>query len=134
MTGSATAILGYAGWMLLLLVLVVVMRTVISQRTEKQVNEFSPGGEDVPGFGHRVTRAHLNCVENIGPFIAIIVAAYLSDQLTVTDQLAMWVLYARIAQSVVHLISTALPMVMIRGTLLLVQIALQGWMIFQLAF
>ncbi|MDY6941490.1 MAG: MAPEG family protein [Pseudomonadota bacterium] len=134
MTASATAILGYAGWMLLLLVLVVVMRTVISQRTEKQVNEFSPGGEDVPGFGHRVTRAHLNCVENIGPFIAIIVAAYLSDQLAVTDQLAMWVLYARIAQSVVHLISTALPMVMIRGTLLLVQIALQGWMIFQLAF
>lgn len=132
MSISAFAVTGFAAWTIFLLVLVVVMRTITTAATGKPLNAYSPGGEDLSPLGQRITRAHLNCAENLPIFAAVILGAAASDQLGVTDGLAMWVLYARIAQSVVHVISTAPVMVTIRGTLLLVQLGLQGWMIYQL--
>jgi ABC-type bacteriocin/lantibiotic exporter with double-glycine peptidase domain len=44
------------------------------------------------------------------------------------------VLYARIAQSVVHMISANLPMVLVRGGFFFVQVVLMGWYAWQLLF
>ena len=51
-------------------------------------------------------------------------AAVATGNAAVTDPLAMVLLYLRIAQSVVHLISTAVPFVLIRATLFVGQLAI----------
>ncbi len=133
MNATALAVVAYGCWMLIQLLLVVMVRGAESMRSGKPLNQFAPGGEDVPGLGHRVTRAHLNSVENIGPFLAVMFAAFMSNQTAVTDGLAWYVVYARVGQSVIHMISATLPMVMIRGTLLTVQIGLLLYMAYLLA-
>jgi hypothetical protein len=42
-------------------------------------------------------------------FVALAVGAALSGQVAVTDPHAMWVLYARIGQSLRHVVSTSVP-------------------------
>ena len=65
---------------------------------------------------------------------AVILSAAVAGRGDVTDPLAMPLLYARLGQSAVHLISTSLPMVLIRATLLLVQIAIVASWILHLVF
>jgi len=108
------------------------VRVLTSQRTGKAVNSFAADGSDIEGFGQRLTRAHLNCVELLPVFAAVILAAAVAGRGTVTDGLAMTALYARLGQSVVHMASTAVPAVLIRATLFVVQLAIIAWWIFQL--
>lgn len=81
-----------------------------------------------------MTRAHLNCVENLPVFAALVAAAGLSGQLAVMESTAMYVLYARIGQSVAHLISTSPAMVWIRATFFFVQVLLMACYAYQLLF
>ena len=53
-------------------------------------------------------------------------------RLAVTDPLAMWVLYARIGQSLTHIVSTSIPAVQLRATLFFAQIVIYLWWAFHL--
>jgi uncharacterized MAPEG superfamily protein len=129
------ALTGFAGWTLVLMLVMTTNRVLNSFGGPKiPMNKFSATGEDLPGFGQRVTRAHLNCLENLPVFAALVVATVLSGQFGVMEGTAMYVLYARIAQSVVHMISASLPMVLVRGSFFLVQVVLMGWYTCQLLF
>lgn len=129
------ALTGFAGWTLLLMLIMTTNRVLNSFGGAKiPMNKFSATGEDLPGFGQRVTRAHLNCLENLPVFAALVAATILSGQFGVMDSTAMYVLYARIAQSVVHLISASLPMVLVRGSFFFIQVALMVWYACQLLF
>jgi uncharacterized MAPEG superfamily protein len=108
------------------------LRLVIAMQGEKALNSFSPDGSDLEGFGRRLTRAHLNCLEFLPVFGAVALAAYGSGQLSVTDPLAMVLLYARLAQSIVHMISVAAPAVLVRATCFVVQLGIVAYWIFQL--
>ena len=132
MSATLTALAIYGFWTLLLLLIVVVARGADNMINGTALNAFDPQGEGMFPFGQRVTRAHLNCVENLPPFIAIVAVAYMTDQLAVTDGLAYVVLGARIIQSSVHMLSTAQPVVMIRGTMLAVQIVILMYSAYQL--
>lgn len=133
MTTSLVALCLFAGWTVLLVTSVALFRGLFSSRSGKAVNTFSPDGTDVGGFGQRLTRAHLNCVEFLPVAGAVILSAAVAGRGEVTDPLAMPLLYARLGQSVVHLISISVPMVLIRATLLVVQIAIVAIWIFRLA-
>lgn len=124
MTPSLTALCLFAGWTLVLVLAVAGYRALVSQRTGKAVNTFSPYGDDIDAFGQRLTRAHLNCVEVLPVVAAVILSAAVAGRADVTDGLAMPLFYARIGQSVVHLISTSLPFVLVRATLFVVQLAI----------
>jgi len=125
MEEGITALVGFAAWTLVIALIMVFNRFANSFGGSKiALNKFSPDGEDLPGFGRRVTRAHLNCLETLPVFAALVAAAGLSDQMAILDGTVMFVLYARICQSVVHMTSTALPMVYLRGGLLGVQLVL----------
>ena len=129
------ALAGFAGWTLVVMLIMTTNRVLNSVGGPKiPMNKFSATGEDLPGFGHRVTRAHLNCLENLPVFAALVAAAGFSQQLGIMESTAMCVLYARIAQSVVHMISANLPMVLVRGGLFFVQVVLMGWYAWQLLF
>ncbi|SLN17866.1 MAPEG family protein [Oceanibacterium hippocampi] len=58
--------------------------------------------EDMPGWVQRANRAHLNMVENLAPFAALILVATLSGSTNDTTALAAWVfLAARIGHAVI---------------------------------
>jgi uncharacterized MAPEG superfamily protein len=132
MTPSLIALCGFAAWTVLLVFALANVRVLTSQRTGKAVNTFNADGSDIEGFGQRLTRAHLNCVELLPVFAAVILAAAVAGKGAVTDGLAMTALYARFGQSIVHMASTAVPAVLVRATLFVVQLAIIAWWIFQL--
>jgi uncharacterized MAPEG superfamily protein len=85
---------------------------------------FDPNGNDLEGYGRRLTRALANCLENIPLFIGVLLFAIVTDNTDITNGTACWLLYARIAQSMVHLISTSKTMIMVRFAFFLVQVGL----------
>ncbi len=129
---TATALVGFAGWFALLSIVLGLYRVglVLSQR--KAANAFATDGRDLEPIGQRLTRARDNCFETLPLFAALALGASLSNRLDVTDPLAMWVLYARIAQSLTHLASTSVPAVFLRGTLFFVQMLIYAWWAIQL--
>ena len=132
MSPSALALIGYAAWTLLLLVAIVLVRTVLVLKKERAANSFAPWGEDVSPFAARLCRAHANCYENLPIFAALILLAMFTGHGEITDSLARWVLVARVAQSVVHLISTSEMAVTLRVTFLLAQLGIEAYWIVQL--
>jgi uncharacterized MAPEG superfamily protein len=135
MNPALHALAGFAGWTILLTLIMATNRMANMFGGAKiPINKFSPSGEDLPGFGHRITRAHMNCVENLPTFAALVAAAGLSGQFGVMEGTAMYVLYARIGQSVAHLISTAPVMVWIRATFFFVQVLLMACYAYRMLF
>ena len=129
MSASVICLLGLIGWSILLTFLVVLVRvkpilggTIV----------FEQDGSDLPGFAQRVTRAHGNSLENLAIPAALILYGVATGQSAVTDGLAMVVLGARVAQSVVHMSSSAFPAVLARATLFVVQVVI--WIIWALGF
>lgn len=130
MSPTAVALLGYAAWTLALVFSLGVFRTSVALSKGKKANTFSPSGEDLGGFGLRLTRAHANCYENLPIAGAVTLYAIATGQTAITDPLAYALLGARVAQSLVHLVSTAPAMVMVRLVFFLAQVAiLASWLL-----
>jgi len=129
---TATALVGFATWLVLLTFALAFFRAYVGATSGKALNTFMPDGSDTPGLGRRLTRARDNCFETLPVFAAIALGAQLSGRLNVTDGLAPWVLYSRIAQSVIHIISTSVPAVLLRATMLTAQLVIYCWWAIQL--
>ena len=127
MAPTATALVGFATWLVLLTFVLAFYRGYVGASTGKPLNSFLPDGSDMPGFGRRLTRARDNCFETLPVFAAIALGAQLAGRLDVTNGLAAWVLYSRIVQSVTHVISTSVPAVLLRATMLTVQLGIYLW-------
>ena len=122
MSNTQCALLGLASWHVIVLFLLAGFRLYTSITQKKPANTFAPDGSDVPGFGQRLVRVHANCYENIPLFLALLLFTLVSNQSAVTDPSAMILLGARVGQSVVHMISTSVPAVLLRFALFLVQV------------
>jgi len=89
-------------------------RTYIVLKAGRATNAYTPDGSDVSPFVNRLSRAHANCYESF-PFIGgILLYAIASGTAEVTNSMALWLLGARIAQSVTHLLSGAAIFAQIR--------------------
>ena len=122
MSATESTILWLVVWWAVLLFQLPAIRMLASKKTGSM--SFDPSGTDLEGYGRRLTRAHANCVENIPLFIGVLLFAMATDNTAITDTTACWLLYARIAQSIVHLLSISTPMIMVRFSFYLVQVAL----------
>jgi len=123
MGSTATALVGFAGWFVLLSIAMAVYR--LTQIVGgKPVNSFAADGSDLAPLGHRLTRARDNCFETLPLFAALALGASLGGRLDVLDGLAMWVLYFRIGQSLVHIASTSVPAVQLRAAFFFAQITI----------
>ena len=127
MTG--TALLLFASWSMVLLVGIALYRSWISMTAGKALNSFTAAGTDLPGFGQRLTRAHANTYEFLPIAGAVMLFAIATDQSTITDDLAGVLIGARLAQSIVHLVSTSTIAVLLRFTFFLVQVCVVGYWI-----
>ena len=124
MTPSAVALLGFAGWTITLVVLLGLLRTGLVFAGKRRANEFRASGDDMQGFGQRLTRAHANCFENLPIAGAVLLYAIATGQTAITDDLAMAFLGARLLQSLTHIISTAPPAVLLRFGFFVAQVAI----------
>ena len=121
MTATATAICGLVLWAVLLSFVLIAVRMSSVFRDGKALNQFHSDGRDMAAAGLRVTRAHANAIENLALPAAIMLLAIATNNGDVTNGLATVFLGCRILQSIVHMISTSGPMVMIRGGLFTAQ-------------
>lgn len=124
MEPTAFALTGFVTWFVLLTVVLALFRVYYTASTGKPLNSFAPDGSDTPGLGRRLTRARDNCFETLPAFVALALVAQMSGRFDVTDGLAPWVLYSRIVQSVTHIVSVSIPAVLLRATMLVVQLVI----------
>jgi uncharacterized MAPEG superfamily protein len=132
MGATATALIGFAAWQLLLTLVLAFYRTALVLGGTKAANQFSTDGSDVGGFGQRLTRARDNCYENLPMFAALALGASLAGKIAVTDPLAMFLLYARLGQSITHMASTSVPAVFVRFGFYGAQVFIMLWWAIQL--
>lgn len=133
MTNTSCAIIGLASWSVAVLLLLAMFRVYTSAASGKAANTFAPDGSDVPGFGQRLVRVHANCYENIPLIIGVLLFALVTGQSAISDPTACWLLYARIGQSLVHLVSVSVPAVLVRFSLFAVQLGLLVCWLWQFA-
>lgn len=127
------AVLLYGGWMLLLTLTYAVPRVPQGLTGAKATNSWERDKPNTdPAIMQRIKHAHLNATESFPVFAAVVVIAGLMSQMDTVNVLAPWVLYARIAQSLLHISGTGFFQVMLRATAFVVQVALIGVMIFSL--
>lgn len=128
-----TAVLLYAAWMIVLALAYASPRIPLALFGKKPIDSWERGKEPIdPLFLQRAKSAHMNAIENFPLFAAVVVIAGLMDQIAMANSVAAYVLYARVAQSVVHISGTSFVQVMLRATFYLVQLALIVYMILQL--
>ena len=126
-TPSSLALVLYATWTLLLLTAIAALRTSETLARRRPRNGFAVFGEDVSAFSARLCRAHANCYENLPAFAALVLVAITSGHSQLTDPLALWLVAARICQSVTHLISTRNWALNLRFVFFVAQIGVPIW-------
>lgn len=119
------ALLGFVAWTLLLVTLVFLYRG-LRVLGGMPINGWPRGNKPSSDAGlvKRIEDAHANCLENLPIFAVIVLAAYASGKVAAIAVLAPCVLYARVGQSVCHLIATTKPLVFLRASFWLAQILL----------
>lgn len=95
----------FVAWALALLVVMETIRSKMVLARQVAANDFVPDNANLSPFMQRLARAHANCLEGIPIFGGLMLVALVSERQSVTDPLAYVLLFARILQSTIHLIS-----------------------------
>jgi len=126
---SIVALIFYALWAVALVLMVAADRVLQVVRGEARINSFPSGVQHGSDFYWRINRAHLNTVENLPIFGAIVLAGWVVGMETASfNRLALIVLAARIVQSAIHIASGSAMAVRLRFTAFAVQIVCEIWM------
>ena len=132
MTGM-TALLIYIVWTLILALSYATYRLPLVLTGKKAANHWERGNAvDDPAILVRAKAAHLNCLENLPLFAALVLVAAATGQSETVNAVAGFIVAARIGQSLVHLIGTSFPLVFVRASLFLAQVALMLYLAFAL--
>ena len=119
------ALIGFAAWTLLLVLVIFAWRGIEIVINGKKADSWTRGKQvDETALIRRIEHAHINCLENLPIFAVIVLAAAAMGKSAVTEPYAMYVLYARVAQSVTHMIGISHWLVLVRATFWAVQLAL----------
>lgn len=123
MNNTIIALTGYISWILVLLVILAAYRTQFAKKNQKSL-KFKSDGSDTDALGERITRAQANCVESFSFIGGTMLLAIATGASVITDGLALYVLVARLAQSIVHLSSTSNMAIQIRFVFFLIQVVI----------
>ncbi|HET9930226.1 MAG TPA: MAPEG family protein [Polyangiaceae bacterium] len=132
MTLPLYTLVGFAAWTLLLLACTVGVhrwRLILTKRAA--VNAFPADAPDGPGWYQRATRAHLNCIENLPPYAAIVLTLTLAGRHgALIDALAIAVSCARVFQTLIHVLFVQTERaVVFRFSFYTVQLLAMLWMV-----
>ena len=127
------ALLAYASWTLLLIAAVFLYRGLrFMQGTP--INHWPRGAkpsDDAPLI-KRIEDAHANCLENLPIFAIIVLAAAALNKSELMVPFAAWVFYARVGQSVAHLLGVSKALVFVRANFWVIQLGLMFYMLYLL--
>lgn len=132
MSAAVCTLLAFTALTIGLAVIYVGYRTMITITGKSPANSWTRGSQtwDDPAWVTRFHHAHLNCLENLPVYAAVVLAASLLGNLEMLEGLACIYLIARLAQSAIHVISTSALFVFLRANALIVQWAiLIYWML-----
>ncbi|WP_166266534.1 MAPEG family protein [Marinobacter caseinilyticus] len=130
---ALTAVLLYIVWMLVLALAYAGPRIPQALTGARPIDSWERGKVPIdPLFLQRAKAAHMNCLENFPLFAGVVVIAALMNQMAAVDKVAAFVLYARIAQGLVHISGTSFLQIMLRATFYLIQVGLILYMVFGL--
>lgn len=109
-------------------------RSLIVVAGKAKANAWTRGAQawQDPALVVRMQHAHLNCVENLPLYAAVVLAAYATNQLPLVDHLACIFLALRLGQTGIHLISASHSFVFIRASLWMGQIGILLYLILKL--
>ena len=124
MNATATALLGYIGWTLLLIVAIEVARVYLVLAKGYLATQFKADGTDVSPFMNRLCRTHANCVEHFPIFGGLLILALATGQTNITDPLSFYFFGARLGQSIANLASFGVLAVNIRFIFFAIQLAI----------
>lgn len=134
MTTPLMCLLGFAMWAVVLVLGIGAVRVMEVLTRKKKANDF-PAGQPhgSPGYW-RLNRAHLNTLENLPIFGAVVVVGTLLHvENAMFSQLALVVLGARVVQSLLHISSGSVAIVNARFAAFATQLVCMGWMAFLIA-
>jgi uncharacterized MAPEG superfamily protein len=130
MTTPLWCLLGFATWAVVLVLAVGTVRVARVLMKQQAPNSFPSGTPHGGDRYWRLNRAHLNAVENLPIFGAIVVVGHLANLRTgAFATAAIIVLVARVVQSIVHVSSNANMVVNLRFTAYLTQLGGFAFMI-----
>lgn len=116
-------------WAITLLLMVGADRVLQVMRGEAKITGFTAGVPHGSDSYWRINRAHLNTVENLPIFAAIVLSGWVVGMESSTfNRLAVIIVVARVIQSAIHIISGSATAVRLRFTAFAVQIACEIWM------
>ena len=123
MTTPIYALMGFVFWTVFLVLAIGGVRVLQVMRGETAVNGF-PSGQPHGGDTYwRLNRAHLNCVENLPLFAAVVLAGHVTGLTAGTfATLAQVYVTARVLQSIIHVSSGSVMAVNLRFTCFVVQV------------
>jgi uncharacterized MAPEG superfamily protein len=126
---SITALIAYTLWAILLVLALGTWRMILVIRRKAQATSFTSGTPHGSESYWRINRAHLNTVENLPIFAAVVLSGWVVGQETATfNRLAVIVIAARIVQTLVHISSGSVTAVAFRFLAFAVQLACEIWM------
>ena len=126
---SIVALVLYALWAIALVLMVAADRVLMVIRGTAKADSFTPGVPHGSDSYWRINRAHLNTLENLPIFAAIVLCGWVVGMETATfNRLAMVVVVARIVQSAIHIASGSVAAITFRFTALAVQLICEIWM------
>src|SRR5438105_7594742 len=126
---SITALIAYALWAIALVLTLAIVRTSMVLRGEAKANSFAAGVPHGSDPYWRLNRAHLNTLENLPIFAAIVLSGWVVGmESAMFNRLAVIVVVARVIQSAIHLASGSVAAVRLRFTAFAVQLACEIWM------
>lgn len=122
---SLQALLGFTAWTLLLVLVIFSWRGIEIVLRGKKADIWTRGAKfDEPAVITRIQHAHLNCLENLPLFAVIVLAGAAMGKGAVTAPWAAYVLYARVAQTLVHIVGVNHWLVLLRATFWTIQLLL----------
>ena len=126
---SITALIAYALWAIALVLTLAIVRSAMVLRGKAKANSFTAGTPHGSDAYWRLNRAHLNTLENLPIFAAIVLSGWVVGMESATfNRLAVIVVIARVTQSPIHLVSGSVIAVSFRFSAFAVQLVCEVWM------
>jgi hypothetical protein len=126
---SVIALIFYALWAIALVLMVGADRVLQVMEGKAKANSFTPGTPHGSDSYWRINRAHMNTVENLPIFAAIVLSGWVAGmETTLFNELAVIVVVARIVQSFIHIMSGSVLAVNLRFAAFGVQLVCEIWM------
>jgi len=126
---SIIALTFYALWAIVLVVMIAADRALLVMSGKAAITDFPSGTKHGSDSYWRINRAHLNTLENLPIFAALVLAGWVAGLDTPTfNMLAVVIVVARVVQSLIHISSGSALAINLRFLALLVQIVCEVWM------